>query len=147
MKSSSSLIWDRIGLALSTLCLVHCAALPFVIFGLPALARTLQTEWIHIALALLVVPTALLAIPRGFKIHRSKSIVIIGLLGLVLLLSALIWPSLEVALTLSGSVLLMISHTYNLSCPIHHKKRDGFIDPLKTDPLKMGAPTQSVEAP
>ena len=52
-------LWDRLGISASALCLVHCVALPFLLAGMPALARfesSLGTGF-HIVMAILVTAT------------------------------------------------------------------------------------------
>ena len=85
-------LWDRLGISASALCLVHCVALPFLLAGMPALARfesSLGTGF-HIAMALLVTATVVPALRGGFKRHRDVPTVAFGGWGLTLILIGLL---------------------------------------------------------
>ena len=85
-------LWDRLGISASALCLVHCVALPFLLAGMPALARfesSLGTGF-HIAMAVLVTATVVPALRGGFKRHRDVPTVAFGGWGLTLILIGLL---------------------------------------------------------
>lgn len=58
---------------LSTLCIIHCIALPVLIFVVPTFAATYleNDESFHQVLLALVVAAALLAFIPGFRLHRK----------------------------------------------------------------------------
>ena len=61
---------DATGAIVSLGCLVHCLALPLASSLLLALMRPFEAqEWVHMALALVAVPVALVAMKKGFRIH------------------------------------------------------------------------------
>jgi len=113
---------DHIGISLSFLCLVHCVVLPMVPISLPILARYYLTHpYLHVVLAIVVFPVALIALWRGFRCHQRTSIFIFGLIGVILiLLASTTWVALEfirpyeTILTITGSAILVTSHTLNL---------------------------------
>ena len=80
---------DRFGMLLSVLCMVHCAAMPFVLAWLPMLgASGLADESAHRWLAggaMLLGATAFLP---GFRTHRQWSVLALGVLGLSLITHA-----------------------------------------------------------
>lgn len=85
-------LWDRLGISASALCLVHCVALPFLLAGMPALARfesSLGTGF-HIAMAVLVTATVVPALRGGFKRHRDVPTIAFGGWGLTLILIGLL---------------------------------------------------------
>ena len=85
-------LWDRLGISASALCLVHCVALPFLLAGMPALARfesSLGTGF-HIAMAVLVTVTVVPALRGGFKRHRDVPTLAFGGWGLTLILIGLL---------------------------------------------------------
>ena len=63
---------DRLGIALSTLCLVHCLLLPVLLAVLPLVAISYvpewldESEWLHLAL---LVPVALLFVHGVHDVH------------------------------------------------------------------------------
>ena len=70
--SHKSPLMDRLGIALSTLCLVHCLLLPVLLAVLPLVAISYvpewldESEWLHLAL---LVPVALLFVHGVHDIH------------------------------------------------------------------------------
>ena len=95
MKQDSSQhqhrIWDRLGISASALCLVHCVALPFLLAGIPALARFEASlgSGVHMLMAVLVVATVVPALRGGFRRHRDVPTLAFGSWGLVLILVGL----------------------------------------------------------
>ena len=66
-------LWDRLGISRAALCLVHCVALPFLLAGMPALARfesSLGTGF-HIVMACLGHGHCGSRCGGGFKRHRD----------------------------------------------------------------------------
>lgn len=112
--------WDRIGLILSGICMVHCLALPVFLSTLPLwpVGEALH-EWLHPIFALLLVPVTLTAGYAGYRKHRKLEVWMWLSVGLVGVLIAGVWGHLapgtvaETSLTVSGSVLLIIGHWRN----------------------------------
>lgn len=129
---------DKLGIALSALCAVHCALLPLAVLLFPMLAPATQAETpVHIAFALLLVFLTFMAFARGYRQHRRKDIVVLAALGLTLVTGALLAPgkheetlfSVEAVLTTLGGFLLITGHVLNLrsmsccgSCSKHSGK-------------------------
>ena len=120
--------WDRLGITLSVVCLVHCLALPLAIAALPLLA----SQWphsssFHVALALVLIPVALLAVVPGLRMHGRTSVAAAMAAGLSLLSTAafagesLLTHEGVIALTVAGGVILVAAHAVNLAlcraCP------------------------------
>lgn len=103
-------------MALSGLCLVHCAAgvvlfSTFAIVG-DALVKPIVHE-IGLALAM---PLAVFALGRGFASHRRVKPLALGGVGIVLMGGALSVPHghpLEVAMTVIGVSLVATAHYLN----------------------------------
>jgi len=114
---------DLVGLTLSGLCLVHCIALPVVLAVLPAVALVSHDEhhhWLHIALALVLVPVAFASLLPGFLRHRRSAVLYAGALGTVAIatgafLEASLGARLSSAMTIAGSSSLVAAHWLNLS--------------------------------
>lgn len=121
---------DRLGIVLSTLCMVHCLVTPLLILSLPLMARYyLLHPYFHWILAVVLLPLGLFAFARGYQRHHQKAVWYLGLPGLFLVaVSPLIlhetqtlgpeplWVSI-------GSVLLVAAHWKNQkscrSCSSH----------------------------
>lgn len=116
-KSGST---DRVGMALSALCLAHCLLLPLVLAMLPLFAVTAapewlqDTEWLHIALLAPVFLVSGPTLARAAK--RNAYIGIAAAIALSSVVIALFMPEYwqEVALTVFGASLLFVSHIANL---------------------------------
>lgn len=122
------LIWDRLGIAMSIVCLVHCLVLPFAVALLPLFAvEWMQAGAFHGAMALALMPVALFAIVPGLRVHRRLSVAGAMAAGLSLLSTAAfagqgwIAREWEVGLTLAGGAILVAAHAVNLAlcrtCP------------------------------
>ncbi len=106
---------DSSAIGLSTLCLVHCLALPILGASLPLAGVLAEAEWIHQILALIAIPITLVAIARHHASKVKLSFVAPALLGLSLLLAAGFVEALhdyETLLTVTGAALLTSAHIW-----------------------------------
>lgn len=118
---------DALALAFSGLCLVHCLALPLLAAVLPLAASSIVTdERFHQWLLLGVVPTSVLALGWGWRRHRSRAVLWLGLVGLALISYAAFGQQLnnlpsfgERGLTMLGAVLLGAAHLRNFQLRHH----------------------------
>ena len=119
---ASGRLFDRLAIVVSGLCLVQCLMLPLVIVLTPlASAGVLGEEWFHLALLLIVLPLSLVAFHSGYRLHRNRSMLIPGLLGLSMIALAALgeithllghWQA--AGLTSLGGVCLILGHWINL---------------------------------
>ena len=71
-KTAVSSFWDRAGIALSGLCLVHCLALPLLAALLPVAGLGVCLhEGFHQGLAVVLIFTSAFAFVPGFLLHRK----------------------------------------------------------------------------
>ncbi len=112
--------FDRIAIALSTICIVHCLAMPFVIAVLPLAAFTVGGDGhFHALMLWFVVPTSVLGFGLGARVHRRVDIVALGVAAIAVLAAAALWghaawePSVEVFVNVGGSLLLAAAHWWN----------------------------------
>lgn len=112
-------VWDKLGIAASFACLVHCLAMPVLIPLLPMLLVVPHTD-IH---SLLLVPVILLTglgIVPGYLHHRARWVLFTALAGVALCSIAILAEALfhvhdlDMPLTVSGGVLLISAHIGNL---------------------------------
>ena len=122
MSDTSSITWgrtaDRIGVALSFGCLIHCIVMPFLIPLLPLLGF-MADERIHGFLAVTLFAIAGFSFIRGYRFHRKVSIVVMGLSGVCLLFAGASLPESapawgEAGLTSAGGMLLISAHILNI---------------------------------
>ena len=119
---------DKIAMSLSMLCMVHCLAFPLLAVLLPSIAALpLDKEDFHLWMVIAVIPISLYALTLGCKKHKTFSILSLGLLGLVCLVSAVllgesrIGEAGEKILTVVGAILIAFSHYKNFHQCQHQK--------------------------
>lgn len=111
--------FDHIAIALSTICIVHCLAVPVLVAVLPVLAISLGGGHFHGLMLWLVVPTSVLGFGLGVRVHRQLRIPALGAVGVAALAAAALWghsrwsEPLEVSISVAGSIALAIAHWMN----------------------------------
>ena len=113
-------IWDRIGISLSGLCMVHCLLLPVVLLAVPlwSTAETLH-DWLHPLLLVTLLPISLMALVATASKPQAKRVRVLFGLGLLIIALASLFghdaanPVVETALTLLGSGMLVTGHWRN----------------------------------
>lgn len=106
---------DLYAAGLSTLCLVHCLALPILATLLPFAAYFAENELVHQVLVLLALPVSLWVVRKVWSSAGSGPFVAAALTGLgLLLLGAFVGPvsAYEVPITVVGAVLLGSAHLW-----------------------------------
>ncbi len=119
---------DSLGIIASTLCLIHCLAMPLVVAFLPLFGlQFLEGHGAHLALAGFVVAFGLLAILPGYMKHRKPAVLAGLVVGLTLVLSATfgyavgLSESAELPLITVGNLVLVVSHLFNRQlCKCNH---------------------------
>ncbi|MBS7458839.1 MerC domain-containing protein [Coralloluteibacterium stylophorae] len=119
-------LYDRIGAAASLVCGLHCAAVSALLLFHPLLwlQRARYAEhiaWltgIEIALAVVSIGAALLALPLGWRRHRRRLPVLLGMPGLVLVCVGVFsrvhyMPFVGSGVVLGGGLLLVAAHLVN----------------------------------
>lgn len=115
--SFNQTFFDKTAIALSTLCALHCLALPILIAAVPLVSTlNFSGEAAHRILLLAVVPVSAIAIWQGCRKHWLGLQLGAGLMLMVLAASVghtLLGESGEKALTLTGAAVLMWGHWKN----------------------------------
>jgi hypothetical protein len=108
---------DTLGIAASSLCLVHCLAMPFIIGMLPFLGlQFLEGHQAHVVLAGFVLAFAVTAVVPGYFKHHRKDILAAMFLGLSLVLIATFSATseaMELPLITAGNLILVATHMFN----------------------------------
>jgi len=104
---------DRVAVALSGLCLLHCLALSLATVAAPAVVGLgFDGGWTHVAMLALVIPLSAVALPRGYREHRRNSVLWLGGAGLTLLVLGatlghhVYGQAADTALTMTGAIVL-----------------------------------------
>lgn len=122
-SESKSTLTDKLGIFGSTLCLIHCLVLPFILPLLSAQAYSPHLSGIESLFHLVIFPalllTAVIAFRNGYRQHHNTRILALGIIGVLLLSSGLVseyflFSDPSEALTASGSAVLVISHLLNI---------------------------------
>lgn len=66
MKSPSAALLDAGAVALSSLCLLHCLALPLLAAALPLFGVWAEAEWVHLVFVAIALPMT------GFALWRAE---------------------------------------------------------------------------
>ncbi|MEO1245324.1 MAG: MerC domain-containing protein [Pseudomonadota bacterium] len=106
---------DLYAAALSTLCLIHCLALPLLATMLPLAAHFAESELAHRVLVLLAAPVSLWVVWKAWPIEGSGLFIGAALTGLGLLLLGAFVAAVEVyeePITVAGSLLLGSAHLW-----------------------------------
>lgn len=111
--------FDRIAIALSAICIVHCLAIPLVVAILPIAALGFGGGHFHGVMLWLVVPVSVLGFVLGYRVHRRADVVSIGVGAVALLAVAGVygheqWPALaEAGVSVVASLILAGAHWVN----------------------------------
>jgi uncharacterized membrane protein (UPF0136 family) len=111
---------DTLGIVASSICLVHCLAMPFLLLAIPTVtAKMVASDYTHFVLAGAVTAFCLLAIVPGYMRHNSKSVLALMIIGLTLVLTATFLlhllgsEGLELPIISAGNVLVVFAHLRN----------------------------------
>jgi hypothetical protein len=117
MKISKIINWDKIGIYISSLCVIHCIATPFLlVFGMDSLIAYVENPIIEILLLLPIVAIGFFSFYKGFLHHRQHFLPVLFLSGFILL-----WCSesienemLTVAVSVMGGCIIVYAHYFNM---------------------------------
>ena len=107
---------DLYAVGLSTLCLLHCVALPLLVALLPAVAQAAENELVHRVLVVAAVPVSLRVIWKTRPVNANRLFVGAALTGLGLLLLAAFIEAVspyEEPITVAGAALLGSAHLWH----------------------------------
>ncbi|RLA26337.1 MAG: MerC domain-containing protein [Gammaproteobacteria bacterium] len=117
-SASQSDMLDKVAVALSGLCLLHCLLMPVIITALPFFGQ-FSARHLHAEILTIVLPISLIALSIGFRRHADKRVVGWGIAGLLLLIvGATLAHNMygvvaDRMLAITGSVILAAAHYRN----------------------------------
>lgn len=118
---------DVAGMAASVVCLLHCIAMPLVIFAFPMLGLAHVHDHFHDTLVAAITLPVLLALVPGYLRHRDRTTLAVGMAGLAMFLVAVFVVSprfgevAEAVLAVVSGFMLLYAHLRNR----RHCKRCG----------------------
>tara|TARA_B100001057_G_scaffold265755_1_gene265942 strand:+ start:2069 stop:2491 length:423 start_codon:yes stop_codon:yes gene_type:complete len=134
----TQLTTDKFAMTVSFACVLHCFFVPsFIILSSGLIPFALDNEVVHKLIVLIAVPVSVFSLYLGWKNHKTFSFIPAGIIGLMLLITAVIMGEStlgefgEKGLTLLGSIFVAFAHFRNhqickqLDCDCHED--DGVI--------------------
>ena len=85
---------DRVGVAASVLCAIHCGVAPFLLLALPAFGKIWAHPASHALVAIFIVPLAIFSIWKGYQRHRRRWVVWVAGIGISCVLVGAALPAL-----------------------------------------------------
>ena len=87
MKNTLNINFDNIAIGFSVVCALHCLLLPIAVIFLPAISATfLGSEEFHKTLLYFVIPSSIIALSLGCKMHGKYNVYLYGIFGIGTLL-------------------------------------------------------------
>lgn len=117
--------WDRLGIAFSGACVVHCILVAFIPFIFPAIESYTHSTWIHISVGLIILFTSPLAFIPGYRKHGLTWILGLAVSGLFFILMGILLEGkfsdqVSHAISIVGSLCLVFAHVKNLQHSHRH---------------------------
>ena len=111
---------DKAAITISLACVLHCFFVPsFVVVGSGFLSISFDNEFVHYLILLFALPVSIFALYAGYKNHKSSSFILYGILGLIILVTAVFLGEEvlgelgEKLLTLLGASIVAFAHYKN----------------------------------
>lgn len=122
-----NLLWDRIGITASAICMIHCLVFPVFLALLPltSLSNSIHV-WAHPVLLIFIVPSVVYSMYFNSKSRTGNALLLTGLCFLLMAWyfhHDLAWLT-ETMITTAGSISLIAGHWFNY---ISHKMYRGKI--------------------
>ena len=115
---TSSGLLDKIAVTLSSLCLLHCLALPLLIVVLPVLSEFDDVNF-HFQMLVCILALFFIAFTLGYRRHFNKCVITWGVIGMLLLIiGGTIAHSAygiiaDRILTICGALIIAVAHYFN----------------------------------
>ena len=106
---------DRLGIAASLLCSIHCILPSLLIpFGFLGWIGSFHHWGYHAAFLSLAIVTAYYAFNKGYKRHHRKEVLFLAITGLLLFVTGMfLGGQMEFVLAGSGGIVLALAHVWN----------------------------------
>lgn len=115
--------WDKIGITLSSICIVHCIGLAILPALLPAMEH-MGAEF-HYGMAILILLTSPIAFIPGYRKHGVGLVLLWAICGITLVILGTLFDGFIVewmshSIVISGSITLVCAHYMNIKHSKHH---------------------------
>jgi hypothetical protein len=112
-------VWDRLGIAFSSACVVHCLLVAFIPLIFPALSLYTHRNWTHVVVGIVILFTSPLAFIPGFRRHGLTWIMGAACAGLLFIMLGILiedttTEQISHGVSIFGSLLLVFAHVKNI---------------------------------
>jgi hypothetical protein len=123
--SMKKVIWDRLGIAFSSACVVHCLMVAFVPLFFPLIIEYTHSAWVHIVVLVTMLFTTPLAFVPGYKKHGLTWIMKTAIMGLLvvflgILMEDKVSDQISHGISICGSLFIVFAHAKNLQHSHRH---------------------------
>lgn len=107
--------YDKLGIAASIACAIHCAILPLIMTSLPILGiNIINNFWFEIVMIVLALGIGIYSLTHGFKKHHHQFLpILIFSSGMVLLLMKQIFHQQQIWFLIPAVALIVSAHYIN----------------------------------
>ena len=115
--------WDAFGIATSLACAIHCAILPLFLSSLPLFGyNIIANNWFEYLMIALAFAVGTYSLYHGRKKHHHSWMpMVLFTIGMILLLSKVIWHHWELWLLIPAVLCIIAAHYLNYRlCRIHN---------------------------
>jgi len=123
--------WDAIGIGASLACAIHCALLPLFFSSLPLLGiNILHNVQFELGMILLSFMIGAYSLYHGYKKHHhSYRPMVLFTIGILIMLSRMLFRSIEIWLLFPAAFLIIFAHINNhMSCRVHNHAHEDDCD-------------------
>ncbi|HXH32095.1 MAG TPA: MerC domain-containing protein [Bacteriovoracaceae bacterium] len=119
-------VWDRLGIAFSSACVVHCIMVAFLPFFFPAISVYTHSTWVHVIVGIIILFTSPLAFIPGYRKHGLTWIIGVAFSGLFLILLGILLEEqvseqVSHGVSILGSLILVVAHVKNIQHSHRHQ--------------------------
>ena len=107
---------DQLGMCASTLCIIHCTAVPFLlIFGMDTMLWWTENELVELSLIGLAVAIGLVSFVGGYRRHKQLFVPVLFIAGLLLIINgeSVAQEWLGTLLSVLGAIIIIYAHFNN----------------------------------
>ncbi len=132
--------FDRLAIALSSICAIHCVVFPIFASLIPLIAtsfqhgNTLHEFWFHQFIIIFIFPISIFSIISGYRCHKKIAPALIASLGLIILVLTATYAGTlisnhtiphqgETWLTVFGGIIHATGHILNLMATRSYKNK------------------------
>lgn len=129
-RSMKKVVWDRLGIAFSSACVIHCVMVAFAPLFFPFVRNFFDSSWVHVVMATIILFTSPLAFVPGYRKHGITWILKSAMVGLMLvfmgiLLEDKVSDQVSHGISICGSLFLVFAHAKNLQHTHRHSQLKG----------------------